>query len=193
MKNRNVAMLVGLGVLCGGWCVRGEAAETYSVDAVHSSVIFRIKHLDFSYFYGRFNEVSGTFSIDTKNPAKSSFDIKIQAESVDTHSGGRDKHLRSPDFLSAKEFPVIHFKSTKVKKKSKSKYNVTGDLTLHGVTKSVKVVIEHVGSGEHPRFGSRSGFEATFDIKRSDFGMNGMLGAVGDELRLIVAIEGQAG
>ena len=92
-----------------------SAAETYSVDAGHSSVIFRAKHYGATNFYGRFNELSGSLTLDTDDPTKSSIELEVRAESVDTFSERRDRHLRSPDFFNAKQFPVISFKSKSVK------------------------------------------------------------------------------
>lgn len=167
-----------------------EATETFRVDGVHSSVIFRIKHLNLSYAYGRFNEPSGTFILDTKNPEKSSVDIKIEVSKLDTFSEKRDQHLRSPDFFNGKQFPVIMFKSQKIKKIDVDTFDVTGDLTLRGVTKKTTLRVEHTGFGKDPMGGFRAGFESTITLKRSDYGMNFMLGPIGDEVRITVSIEG---
>jgi polyisoprenoid-binding protein YceI len=178
------------GVLAGGASV--NAADNYKIDPVHSCVRFRVKHLGVSYMYGRFNDVSGDMTIDSEDAKKSSINVTIKAKSVYTNDEGRDKHLRGPDFFSAKEFPVITFKSTKIKKSGKHALKVTGDLTLHGVTKSITVKLEHVGEGDNPRFGYRSGYETTFTIKRSDYGMGYMAGngMLGDEVRVEISIEG---
>jgi polyisoprenoid-binding protein YceI len=161
--------------------------QTLKVDAVHSSVIFRIKHLNVSWFYGRFTDVSGTVTLDEAKPAESSVEFDIKTESVDTHDAKRDKHLKSSDFFSATEFPSIHFKSKSVMK-DKDHYQVDGELTLHGVTKPLSVSVEPSGSGDTP-MGHRAGYETTFTVKRSDFGMGGMLDALGDEVRVTVSVE----
>ena len=166
------------------------AADTYVVDPIHSPLIFKIKHLGVSNFYGRFNEVTGTFTVDEKNPAASSVEINIKTESVDTNNPERNTHLKSPDFFNAKEFPVITFKSKKIKETAKDNYEVTGDLTLHGVTKPLAVKLTRIGTGKDPWGGFRMGFESTFTIKRSDFDMKFMADLVGDEVQLMLSIEG---
>lgn len=166
------------------------AADTYEVDGAHSSVIFRVKHLDVSYLYGRFNDVTGTVALDAADPSKSVIDIKVNAQSIDTHNEKRDQHLQSPDFFNAKQFPTIAFKSKKVAKKSGDTWSVTGDLTLHGVTKEVTVDFQRTGEGKDPWGGYRAGTEATFNVSRAAFGMGGMPDAVGDDVRLHISLEG---
>ncbi|HET6202607.1 MAG TPA: YceI family protein [Planctomycetota bacterium] len=169
----------------------GPAPATYEIDGVHSSVLFRIKHFDASFVYGRFNEVSGTLVYDEASPAASSVEVTIKADSVDTHNAGRDKHLKSPDFFNAEEFPVLSFKSKSVKGSGKGGgLEVTGDLTIHGVTKPVTVKGVHTGTGKGMKGEERAGFETTFTIKRSDFGMRFMAEALGDEVQITVALEG---
>ena len=161
-----------------------------------SSALFRIKHLDAAYFYGRFNEITGTFKVDDQDLDKSYVRIEIPTESVDSNNEARDKHLKSQDFFSAKEFPTITFKSTKIEKVGDDSYKVTGELTFRGVTKTITFGAQHTGTGEvNPRFGLRSGYEATLEIKRSEFGVKyGLEGSVlADAVRLIVALEGAAG
>ena len=163
-----------------------RAADTYKVDPVHSTVIFRINHLGTSWVYGRFDEVAGTFSVDDKTP---SFDFTVNADSVDTNNKQRDTHVKSADFFSVKEFPTITFKSTSVASTGDKKFDVTGDLTLHGVTKSITVPLEFVGAAD-TKMGSRAGYEAHFNVKRSDYGMDKMVGMIGDDVYLTVSFEG---
>ncbi len=165
-------------------------AKQLEIDPVHSVVLFRIQHLNASWFHGRFNDVGGTIAFDPAAPEKSRIEIRVKADSVDTNAKGRDDHLRGSDFFAAKEFPEITFVSRSVKKHGEHELDVTGDLTLHGVTKPVTTRVVHVGSSETPKFGKRTGFEATFTVKRSDFGMKFMIGMLGDEVRLTVALEG---
>ena len=163
------------------------AAEKYKADPVHSSVVFRIKHANSAYFWGRFNEPAGEFTLDQTDPAKSTFSVELQAAKVDTNNERRDNHLRSPDFFNAKQFPAIKFTSKEVKKTDKG-YEVTGDLALHGVTKSITFTIEQTGQGS---MGPRQiiGFETTVDLKRTDFGMKNMVGPAADDVRLIISLE----
>jgi polyisoprenoid-binding protein YceI len=165
------------------------AAEEYKVDPIHSSIIFRVKHLGVGYIYGRFNDMAGTVALDEKAPAGLTLDIQVKADELDTNNGKRDKHLRGPDFFNTKEFPTISFKSKQVKLIKEHKYEVTGDLTLHGVTKQVTVELRHVGAGKDPFGMQRTGFETYFSIRRSDFGMNFMPQAIGDDVWLMVGFE----
>ena len=114
-----------------------QATETYKVDPIHTTAIFRIKHLGVTYFYGRFNETTGSFTLNTEDPSQMLFDVQIKTESVDTNSTGRNNHLKSPDFFNAKEFPTISFKSKSVQSSGENMYSVAGDMTLHGVTKPI--------------------------------------------------------
>jgi polyisoprenoid-binding protein YceI len=172
----------------GGFFAPAMAAESFKVDPVHSNVIFRIKHLDVSFFYARFKEITGTFNFDEPTGIA----IEVKPESVDTKSEKLDTHLKSADFFNVKEFPTISFKSTAIKPVADKEgtYEVTGDLTLHGVTKPLTVTLEKSGMGADPWGGQRCGFEVLFTIKRSDFGMNFMLDKLGDEVRLTVSVEG---
>jgi len=182
--------IIGFGGLTA-MCSVAAAADTFKVDSVHSSVVFRVKHLNVSYFYGRFNEVSGSFAFDDSEPANSSFELSVKTKSIDTHSKKREKHLKSPDFFHVKQFPTIDFKSTAVKKTGDDTFEITGDLTLHGETRPITVTVERVGVAPGRRGGSVAGFETVFNIKRSEFGMNFMVGPLGDDVRLMIAIEGR--
>ncbi len=193
----SIGLLVGiLSVVAARSAVDAEApaaavgeTHTYSVDPVHSTVIFRIKHFGVSYFYGRFNSPTGHFAFDPEKPAESSFEITVKTANVDTHSPRRDGHLKSGDFFNAKQFPENTFKSTSVKKGRGDTLHVTGDLGLHGQTRQITIDLHHVGSRD-TRKGQLCGFETTFTIKRSDFGMTFMLEGVGDEVTLMIGLEG---
>jgi polyisoprenoid-binding protein YceI len=167
------------------------AAESFAVDGSHSFVVFGVSHLGVSYAYGRFNEISGSFDFDESAPAKSQIKIAIKAASIDTNNEGRDKHLKSPDFFNAEQFPEITFESKKVAHADGPIYKVDGELTLHGVTKPLTVQAELVGKGDRgQRFGYRAGFRTGFKIKRSDFGINYMPDGIGDEVEVTVSVEG---
>jgi polyisoprenoid-binding protein YceI len=165
------------------------AADNWTLDAVHSSVSFKIQHLGISQVHGRFNSVSGAFVIDKADPGKSSFEVSIKAESVDTANENRDKHLRSPDFFDAKQFATITFKSTSVKP-VKDGFEVEGDFTMHGKTKKIKVTL--AGGKEVEAMGAKHiGFTSDFTLKRSDFGMvDKTPGALGDEVYVSIGLEG---
>ncbi len=186
-----LSVIACLGLL-PGQSPRAAAADAYKIDKVHSSIMFRIKHGDFGYVYGRFNDLGGNFTLDETNPANSTLEVEIKADSVDTNNADRDKHLKGADFFNAKEFPKITFKSKQVKALDNKNYEVTGDLTLHGVTKSVTAKVEFVGKGKDFKGTQRAGLETIFVIKRSDFGMDfGIkMNALGDEVRIALAVEG---
>jgi len=166
------------------------AADAYSIDTAHSAVMFKITHLGVSTFHGRFFDVSGNYSFDEANPAASSFEATVKADSLDTHNEKRDQHLKSPDFFNTKQFPVITMKSKSVKKTGDKTLAVTADLTLHGVTKEITFDVKQVGAGPGPGGGFRSGFDTQFTIKRSDFDIKFMPGGLGEDVTVTVSIEG---
>jgi polyisoprenoid-binding protein YceI len=165
------------------------AAEDYTLDAAHTGVSFQVSHIGLSMTHGRFNDVSGTFTITAENPAASAFALSINPASIDTGNAKRDEHLRSPDFLNSKQYPVISFKSTAVKTASDG-LAVTGDLTLHGKTKSVTFLLKGGKKAEFPKGVKRTGYSTDLAIKRSDFGMDKMLDAIGDEIKIAISFEG---
>lgn len=187
-KRTGMAALLTLAALLAA---PAAAAETYGVDLVHSSVVFRVRHMDVSYSYGRFNKFSGSFTLDEADPGKSRFEFEVDVDSIDTANEKRDLHLKSPDFFNATEFPTIKFTSKSVKR-SGDALEVTGDLTLHGKTREITVKIDVTGRIDHPKLGKRAGIESVFTVKRSDFGMPVEPRQLGDEVRLMVSIEGIA-
>jgi len=164
---------------------------TYEIDTTHSMIIFRAKHNGVSYNYGRFNEFTGKLMMDATDVSMSMVEFEVKAASVDTGNEKRDQHLRSSDFFSAKQFPVITFKSTKVKAKEDKKdvLEVTGDFELHGVKKSITVDVEVTGRAKGREGESLIGFESTFTIKRSEFGMTYGMGGISDDIRITVSVE----
>ena len=170
--------------------VSAYAAETYKLDPAHTSVVYRVKYSGVTFVYGRFNGPTGTFVFDEKSPAKSSIDMQVDAKNIDTAVAKRDNHLKSPDFFNAAEHPLVTFKSTSVKKIDSDTYQVSGNLTLLGKSRQLTVAAKHTGSGKDPWGNFRRGFETSFSIKRSDFGMDFMLGGVSDEVGITVSVSG---
>ena len=164
-------------------------ADTFKIDPVHSSIVFSINYLGIADVYGRFNDVSGQVVFDKADPSKSSVEVSIPVESIDTNYDKRDQHLKSPDFFNAKQFPMIVFKSKSVEGTGDT-YKATGDLLLHGVTKPLTLEIKRGSDGKGPEGEIRGGGETGFAIKRSDFGMNFMQGAVGDEVKVFLSFQG---
>jgi polyisoprenoid-binding protein YceI len=173
-------------LLTAGIAVR---ADDYKVDPMHSSVTFKISHLGLSWVHGRFDKMSGNFTIDPSDASKCSFALTAQAKSVDTNNKQRDEHLCSPDFFNVKQFPLITFKSTGVKA-AKNGYEVTGDMTMHGVTKSITFTLDGGKTAEFPRGVKRTGYWTEFVLKRADFGMDKMLNAIGNEVHVAISFEG---
>lgn len=182
-----IALAIGA-VLCtdnkSSW-----AADEYDYDLVHSSVSFKARHLDISWIHGRFNQVSGKFSLDREDPSKSTFALTIQADSVDTANKARDEHLRQPDYFDTKQFPTIEFKSTKVKAIDGG-YEVTGDFTMHGTTQ--QITFNMMGGKEHDFRGTkRVGFSTELSVKRSDYNFDpSAIGPIGDKALIMIDCEG---
>jgi len=181
-----IAVLVVLGSATGSLV---RAAETYMVDPVHSSISFMIGHQGISKIHGRFNDFSGKFTIDREDPSKSSFALSVKVESVDTNNQKRDEHLRAPDYFNVKQFPEMTFQSTKVRPIDGG-YEVTGDLSLHGVTKSMTLVLKGGDKVvEFPKGMHRIGVETSPTINRVDFGMRSEKPGLGDEVYITMGIE----
>lgn len=163
----------------------------YDLDSAHASYVFKIKHAGVSYTYGMFTESSGKFTIDDKDPSKSSFDVTIKAASINTGNAKRDEHLKGPDFFNTKEFPNITFKSTKVVAGKDGALEVTGDFTMRGTIKPVTLTLKKVGEGEFPPGTKRIGYATETTIKRSDFGIKyGLPNGASDEVDLMISFEG---
>jgi polyisoprenoid-binding protein YceI len=172
MKHLPLAVAIALASLVS---VASAAPLTFDIDKVHSQVGFSIRHF-FSKVPGQFKDFSGTIVMDPKAPEASSVDVTIQAASLSTDNDARDKHLRSRDFFNTDSLPVLTFKSTKVAASGKDRYKVTGDFTMHGITKSVVLDVEFLGMGEvgagGQSWGTKAGFDAATTLNRTDFGIN---------------------
>lgn len=167
--------------------------QAFAIDDVHSMAMFRVVHMGAGPFWGRFNDVSGDFTFEEGKAEGMKFDVTIKTESVDSGNDNLDKHLRSPDFFATKDFPTMTFKSTAARKTGDRSYDVDGDLSMLGVSKPITVRMEFCGMADMGR-GPKAGFEAQFTVKRSEFGMKYGVdkGAIGDEVRVVVGLEGGA-
>src|SRR5690606_22272667 len=132
---------------------------------------FRVSHLGFSWLYGRFNQVDGSFTYDEAKPDESSVEVNIDVNSIDSIHAEREKHLRSKDYLNVDEYPTAKFVSTSFKDLGDGKAEMKGNLTLHGVTKEITMDVSHVGGGKSPWGDYRQGFHGTTTLKLEDFGM----------------------
>ncbi|WP_082354078.1 YceI family protein [Marinagarivorans algicola] len=169
-------------------------ADDYVIDTkgAHAFVQFRIKHLGYSWLYGRFNEFGGEFTYDAKDPTKNKVTVDINVASIDSMHAERDKHLRGKKFLDTGTFPSAKFVSTSYKPTGEKTADLSGNLTLHGVTKPITIAVEHIGGGSDPWGGYRHGFEGSITIKPQDFGMDltKSLGASASEVELFLSVEG---
>jgi polyisoprenoid-binding protein YceI len=166
--------------------------ETYKIDATHSSVGYSLRHI-LSKFTSNFTKLEGTITVDRADLEKSSVEATIDVAALNTASEGRDKHIKGEDFFDTAKFPTATFKSKSWKKTGENTFDVTGDLTLKGVTKEVVLKTTLLGFGEGMKPGSiLSGWEATTTIKKSDFNMAGpamLQKALGDEVAISINIE----
>jgi polyisoprenoid-binding protein YceI len=182
------AVLSAAGLFAGSAAWSAPESATWAGDTVHSFVLFKIKHMGASWTYGRFNDFTVSLGMNDAGTEVSSVAFDVKTASVDTGQGKRDDHLRHSDFFNAAKFPSISFKSTAVKPADAETTEVTGDLTLHGVTKPVTVKIARVGEGDMK--GTKLvGYESVFTIKRTDFGMDSYVGPAGDDVQITVAVE----
>ena len=149
-----------------------QLTGTYTIDPAHSRLGFVARHAMVTKVRGAFNEFEGTAVLDGDNPANSSAQVTIQAKSVDTRQPQRDDHLRSNDFFAMDEFPLITFVSTGARQVDDTNFELTGDLTVKGVTKSITIPFEYQGAAQDPFGNSRVGFEGSVAINRKDFGVS---------------------
>jgi polyisoprenoid-binding protein YceI len=182
--------IAGLALSAAALANTPAPAGSYKIDAAHSGAFFEVGHLGgVSRFMGRFNDISGDFVVDA--PEKSKIAVSIKADSVDTNHDGLNKHLKSPDFFNAVQFPTVTFTSTAVTLNATGEGTVAGNLTLHGVTKPVTFKLKQIGAGKGMKGEQRAGYVATGTIKRTEFGMGyGVPGAATDEVDLRINIEG---
>ena len=171
-----------------------DPVQTYAIDPAHTSVTFSIRHL-VTRVQGQFRDVAGTIEVNRQNPAASSVTFTLQAASIDTRIEQRDEHLKSPDFFDAAKYPEITFVSKKVVRKDKTHFEVTGDFTMHGVTKEVTVPVEYLGDIKDPWGNDRAGFSVRMPLNRKDYGIvwnkaldqGGMM--LGDDVDVDIQIE----
>lgn len=167
-------------------------AADFVIDSkgMHASINFRIQHLGYSWLTGRFNKFTGEFSYDKDNVEATRISVEIDTASVDSNHAERDKHIRDSDFLHVSKYPKATFVSTGVKQTGEGEAVLVGDLTLHGVTKSVEIQVAEVGAGPDPWGGFRQGFSGTTRIALKDFGIDFDLGPAATHVELDLNVEG---
>lgn len=189
MLKKTLAALALGGALLGA----GHAlAADYTIDkeGQHAFVNFKISHLGYSWLYGTFRDFDGSFSFDAAKPEASKVKVSINTASVDSNHAERDKHLRSKDFLNVDKNPTATFESTSVKSTGQGTADITGNLTLNGVTKPVTIAAKFIGEGKDPWGGYRAGFEGTTTLKLKDFDIQKDLGPASQDVQLIISVEG---
>jgi len=174
-----------------------RAADTFNLDQTHFSIVFSVSHMNISYTYGMFRGANAQVVVDKENPANSSFTMTIKADSIDTNNTQRDGHLKGPDFFDVQSYPDITFKSSTVALDTRAGqgnivYQVTGDLTMHGVTKSITLPIQMLGEAQMPDGSTHAGFLTQTELKRSEFGISKFVenNMVGDAIGITVSFEG---
>lgn len=183
------------------WCLAVTAAipsvataavERYVIDTEggHAFVQFRIKHLAYSWLYGRFDDFSGTFTYDTEDTSNSAVEVTINTASLDSNHAERDKHLRGKDFLDVDRYPQASFRSTAYKETGFNTSVLEGELTLKGITKPVRIEVQRIGNGPDPWGGYRRGFQGSTSFALKDFGIDYNLGPAASEVEMILSIEG---
>jgi polyisoprenoid-binding protein YceI len=178
---------------CGLFFLSAQAsADTYAIDVkgAHAFIQFKIKHLGYSWLVGRFNKFDGTFTYDEKNPAASKVTVTVDTASIDSNHAERDKHLRSKDFLDVAKYPTARFETISFKDNGDGTAVLTGNLTLHGVTRPISIDVKHIGAGPDPWGGYRRGFEGTTKFALKDFGIDYDLGPASREVELFLGVEG---
>lgn len=187
LKKTFAALTLGTALLGAG----NLMAADYAIDkqGQHAFVNFKISHLGYSWLYGTFKDFDGSFSFDEKNPEASKINVTLNTSSVDSNHAERDKHIRGDDFLDVAKYPTATFESTSIKSTGEGSADVTGNLTLHGVTKPVVIAAKFIGQGNDPWGGYRAGFEGTTKLKLNDFNIEGP-GPASQEIELIFSVEG---
>ncbi|WP_242393942.1 YceI family protein [Anaeromyxobacter oryzisoli] len=168
--------------------------NTWNIDVSHSAIHFWVRHMVISKVHGRFAKWSGAIQLDEADLTRSSVEVKVDAASIDTQVADRDTHLKSPDFLDVAKYPELTYRSRKIEKAGDG-YRVTGDLTLHGVTREVVLDAEFAGTGKDPWGNQRAGFSAKAALDRRDFGLvwnaaletGGVL--VGEKVEITIELE----
>ena len=169
-------------------------AQTFSIDKAHSDLLFQVRHL-VTRVRGRFTEFAGTVVFDQEHPEQSSASLTIEASSIDTGTPDRDTHLRSADFFDVATYPALTFVSSRVDRQSDDRFDVTGTLTIHGVTREVTLPVTYLGRATDPWGNERAGFESEITINRKDFGLgwNALLETggfvVGDEVKITLSVQ----
>lgn len=184
MKRTFLLLFLGMSAICMA------QTQTWQIDPNHTAAQFAVRHLGISTVRGVFEKTTGTVTFDPSDYAKTSIDATIDASTLDTRVKMRDDDLRSPHFFDVAKYPTITFKSTHAEAAGAGKLKITGDLTIHGVTKQVVLDVDGPSETIHdPKGNSRTGASATTTINRNDFGITALPGGIGDEIQIVIDTE----
>ena len=185
--------ILALSGLLGAASVAQAAPVTYTLDPHHTMVLFSWSHFGFSHPTAELGLGQGTLVFDPQHPEQAKVDVTLPMSGLDTHVPALDEHLAKPDFFDAAKYPLVTYKSTRVESLGKDHFRITGDLTVHGVTRPVVLDATLNRIGKHPMGGKQTiGFDATGTLKRSDFGVSAYVPNVSDEIQLHITTEGSA-
>ncbi|NEX20157.1 YceI family protein [Thiorhodococcus mannitoliphagus] len=189
---RVTSTVIGLVLILSSPITLLAAPERYVIDTEggHAFIQFRIKHLGYSWLYGRFDDFEGSFVYDPDDTKESSIALQIQTASLDSNHAERDKHLRGDDFLEVDRYPTASFKSTSYRETGFNKAVLEGELTLKGITKPVTIEVRKIGNGPDPWGGYRRGFQGSTEFALKDFGIDYNLGPASRKVEMILSIEG---
>ena len=188
LKKTLAALAIGSALLSAG----SAMAADYVIDkeGQHAFVNFKISHLGYSWLYGTFKDFDGSFSFDAKSPEASKVKFNLNTASLDSNHAERDKHIASKDFLDVAKFADAKFVSTAVKSTGEGSADITGNLTLNGVTKPVVIAAKFIGEGKDPWGGYRAGFEGSTTLHLKDFDIQRDLGPASQDVQLTISVEG---
>lgn len=182
-----LSVFLGFGMVGPAYAI----AEKYEFDTAHTQILFFVDHLGFSKSQGEFHTYDGYFTFDPNSPETSEVDVTIKTASIDMDDEKWNNHMKNADFFDVEKYPDMRFKSTKIEVTGEKTANIIGDLTILETTKPVTLAVTYNKSGRHPFNGKFvSGFSATTQIKRSEFGMTYGLPLVGDEVDIMLEVEG---
>ena len=184
--NRNSRFAAILAVLASITLPVLAETEVFTFDKAHTLIGFRVRHI-LTKVEGRFKSFDGTIGIDRQNPAASKVDLTIQTTTIDTGVENRDNDLRSPNYFDVGTYPTITFKSTKIEPKGNDQYDVTGEFSMHGVTKTIRVPVKHLGFA--PGKTEKAGFEVALPLSRKDYGITSGGPIVGDDVEINIQVE----
>jgi len=183
---RKIALVTS--VLSIAACLQAAPAN-FKIDPVHSFVMFKISH-GVGHVYGQFNDLQGSFTLDNETPANDKISVEVKTPSLSTKNAKRDSDVMGPKLLDVQQYPLMTFVSDTIKKDDETHYDMTGKLTIHGVTKPVSMKLLKTGEKAGPNGKYVAAGETTFTVKRSDYGITAMSGMIGDDVIVTVSIEG---